>query len=424
MKFDKKIAIIGSGISGLSAAYFLSKNFAVKIFEKNNYIGGHSNTVDINYSGKKIAVDTGFIVFNHQTYPNLTPFFHLLDVAYEKSNMSFAIKVDNGKIEYAGTNIGTVFAQFKNIFNPQFLRMLRDILLFNKEAENILQRSFDSNYSLKNLLDDLGVKDYFRQYYLLPMSGAIWSCPLETMLSYPAQSFVRFFKNHGLLSVANQPQWFSVSGGSKEYVKKIIAKVGAEKFLINNAATSVKRLGDKVLVKSQQIEEEFDYVIFATHGDQVLSILQNPTSLEKEILGNFKYQPNLAVLHSDSSLMPNSKKAWASWVYSKNKSDSEDKISITYWMNNLQNIDANYPLFVTLNPNQKIAEDKIFAKFNYEHPIFDSFAVSAQSRINEIQGLDNIYFCGAYQKYGFHEDGISSALNVVNKFGVFAPWQK
>jgi predicted NAD/FAD-binding protein len=420
---QKSIAVIGSGISGLSAAYFLSDKFSVKIFEKNAYLGGHSNTVDVDYDGKKIAVDTGFIVFNHQTYPNLTPFFKLLDVAYEKSNMSFSVKVDGGKLEYAGTNIGTVFSQIKNAFNPKFLRMLLDIMRFNKEAENILQRQFDANYTLRNLLDDLSVKDYFRHYYLLPMSGAIWSCPLEVMLSYPAQSFVRFFKNHGLLTVADQPQWFTVSGGSREYVKKIAAKIGEKNISLNNEVIAVKRSGDKVLVKSKQGEESFDYVFFATHGDQVLSILENPNPQEKSVLSNFKYQPNLAVLHRDSSLMPKSTKAWASWVYSKNKSDLEDKISVTYWMNNLQNIDQKYPLFVTLNPNQKIAEDKIFAQFNYEHPIFDSAAVAAQSRIEQIQGLDRIYFCGAYQKYGFHEDGISSGLKAINALGIFAPWQ-
>ncbi len=420
---SQRIAVIGSGISGLSAAYFLSDKFSVKIFEKNNYLGGHSNTVDVDYFGKKIAVDTGFIVFNHQTYPNLTPFFKLLDVAYEKSNMSFSVKVNNGQLEYAGTNIGTVFAQKKNLLNPKFLLMLRDILRFNNEAEKILQRNFDANYSLKNLLDDLKSGEYFRQYYLLPMSGAIWSCPLETMLAYPAQSFVRFFKNHGLLTVADQPQWFTVSGGSREYVKKIAAKIGQQNISLNDAVESVERLADgKVALKSKNCAEIFDYVFFACHGDQVLQLLKNPSEQEKSILRSFKYQPNLAVLHRDESVMPNSKKAWASWVYAKNNNNG-DGISVTYWMNNLQNIDQKSPLFVTLNPNQKIAEDKIFAKFNYEHPIFDSAAVAAQEKIEQIQGVDRIYFCGAYQKYGFHEDGIASAIKAINKIGIKAPWQ-
>ena len=418
-----KVAIIGSGISGLSSAYFLSDKYQVKIFEKNNYLGGHSNTVEVNYADKKIAVDTGFIVFNHQTYPNLKAFFELMNVAYDKSNMSFAVKIDEGKIEYAGTNLASVFAQFKNAFNPQFLRMLSDIMRFNKKAEEVLARDFDANYALKNLLDDLGVKKYFREFYLLPMSGAIWSCPLETMLAYPAQSFVRFFKNHGLLTVANQPQWYTVSGGSREYVKKIAAKIGADSISLNDEVIAVERLADKVLLRSKKGEEFFDSVLFACHGDQVLSMLKNPTPQEKTVFSNFKYQPNLAVLHRDISLMPKAKKAWASWVYAKNSKSSDQQIAVTYWMNNLQNIDHKYPLFVTLNPSEKIAEDKIFARFNYEHPIFDSLAVKAQEEISDLQGVDKIYFCGAYQKYGFHEDGISSALKAINKLNVFAPWQ-
>ncbi len=418
-----KIAIIGSGISGLSCAYFLSEKYSVKIFEKNNYLGGHSNTVTIDYEGKEISVDTGFIVFNHETYPNLKSFFKLLDVAYEKSNMSFAVKIDNGSLEYAGTNLATVFSQIKNAFNPQFLIMLRDIMRFNKKAINILEQPFNANYTLQNLLDDLGVKKYFREFYLLPMSGAIWSCPLETMLAYPAQSFVAFFKNHGLLTVANQPQWYTVSGGSKEYVKKIADKIGQNSISLNDEVISVERLGEKVCVKSKKGEEFFDFVFFASHGNQVLPLLKNASAAEKEIFSTFKYQQNLAVLHRDSSLMPNAKKAWSSWVYSNNSKNENQQISITYWMNNLQNIDSKYPLFVTLNPSQEIAKEKIFACFNYDHPIFDSQAVSSQARIDEIQGVDKIFFCGAYQKNGFHEDGISSAILAINKLKIFAPWQ-
>jgi len=418
-----KIAVIGSGISGLACAYFLCEKYSVKIFEKNDYLGGHSNTVEVDYDGKKIAVDTGFIVFNHATYPNLKSFFNLMNVAYQKSNMSFAVKIDEGCLEYAGTNLASVFAQIKNIFNPQFLIMLRDIMRFNKKAIDILERQFDPNYTLKNLLDDLAVKKYFRQFYLLPMSGAIWSCPLETMLAYPAQSFVAFFKNHGLLTVADQPQWYTVSGGSKEYVKKIAEKIGQNSISLNDEVTAVERLGDKVLVKSKKGEELFDLVFFASHGNQVLPLLKNASEAEKEVFSAFKYQPNLAVLHRDSSVMPNAKKAWSSWVYSNNSKNEDQQIAITYWMNNLQNIDAKYPLFVTLNPSQEISEDKIFARFNYEHPIFDSQAVAAQSKIESIQGLDKIYFCGAYQKNGFHEDGISSAISAINKLKVFAPWQ-
>ena len=416
------VAIIGSGISGLAATYFLADKYRVKLFEKNDYLGGHSNTVVVDYDGKKIPVDTGFIVFNHQSYPNLKSFFELLSVDYENSNMSFAVKVDHGRFEYAGTNLTTVFAQLKNALNPQFWRMLSDILKFNKTAIKALEKPFDANYSLGNFLDELGVKSYFRQFYLLPMSGAIWSCPLETMLSYPAQSFVRFFKNHGLLTVANQPQWYTVKGGSVEYVKKISAKIG-KSVSLNDAVLAVERCDDGVLVKSQKGEEKFDSVLFACHGDQVLKILKNPTAQEREIFSKFTYQENVAVLHRDCSVMPLSKRAWASWVYSKNLNNSE-AISVTYWMNNLQNIDKNLPLFVTLNPNQEIAEDKIFGKFFYEHPIFDASAVASQERIKEIQGINRLYFCGAYQKYGFHEDGISSAIAAINKMEIRAPWQK
>jgi predicted NAD/FAD-binding protein len=418
----QSIAIIGSGISGLSASYFLADKYNIKLYEKNNYLGGHTNTVEVNYDGTKIAVDTGFIVFNHQTYPNLKAFFKLLNVEYQKSNMSFAAKIDNGLIEYAGTNLATVFTQLKNILNPKFWLMLRDILLFNKKAAEVLKIPFDANYTLLKFLDELRVGKYFREFYLLPMSGAIWSCPLETMLNYPAQSFISFFKNHGLLSTSNQPQWYSVKGGSIEYVKKINAKIN-NIVSLNDEVFELERCSDnKVLVRSKKGEEKFDFALLALHGDHVLKIIKNPHAEEKAIFSNFKYQTNLAILHCDSSVMPNSKKAWASWVYSNN-SKNLNSISVSYWMNNLQNIDKKFPLFVTLNPNQEISSQKIFAKFSYEHPIFDSDAIKAQNLINQIQGIDRFYFCGSYHKYGFHEDGITSALAAINKLKVFAPWQ-
>lgn len=421
----KSIAVIGSGISGLSSAYFLSDQYRVKLFEKNNYLGGHSNTVTVDYDGMNIAVDTGFIVFNHQTYPNLKNFFELMGVECNKSNMSFAVKIDGGKFEYAGTNLRSVFAQLKNALNPLFWLMLKDVIFFNKKAELILDKAFNPSYSLGQFLDELGMRSYFRKFYLLPMSGAIWSCPLETMMNYPAQSFVRFFKNHGLLSVSNQPQWYSVKGGSIEYVKKIANKLG-NSISLDDEVLSVTRSDNGVLVKSKKGEECFDFVLFASHGDQILKILKNPSQKEKEIFSAFSYQRNLAVLHRDSSVMPNAKKAWASWVYSKNEKQDKksNEISVSYWMNNLQNIDKKFPLFVTLNPSENIAEDKIFRRFLYDHPIFNDQAIESQSRIEEIQGFDRIYFCGAYQKYGFHEDGISSAIAAINHLDVWAPWQK
>lgn len=421
----QKIAIIGSGISGLSAAYFLSDKYQVKIFEKHDYLGGHSNTVDVKYGKRKIAVDTGFIVFNKRTYPNLLNFFHLLNVDYEASNMSFAVKINEGSLEYAGTNLASVFAQPKNILNISFLKMLRDILHFNKASLQLLEKKFDAKYNLEKLLKDLGVGDYFINYYLLPMAGAIWSCPTQTMLKYPAQSFLKFFKNHGLLTVQDQPQWYTVSGGSREYVKKIAKKVGSKNIVLNSFVYKVTKNSDETLtVESDEGKETFDKVVIATHPDQSLKMLIDADSRQVDVLSSFKYQKNLAILHKDRSVMPNAKKAWASWVYSKNDDEleSDNPIAVTYWMNNLQNIDSQYPLFVTLNPNTDIKKSDIFDSFIYEHPIFDSAAIKAQKELPNIQGINNIYFCGAYHANGFHEDGISSALRVVKSLGVKIPW--
>jgi len=424
---NQRIAIIGSGISGLVCAHFLNQQHDIKLYEKNDYLGGHSNTVEIDYDGKKIAVDTGFIVFNHQTYPNLKAFFELLDVAYEKSSMSFAVKVAKPRIEYAGTNLNAVFAQRRNIFNPRFLGMLKDIVHFNKSAQNILQQKVGVDYSMHQFLNDLGVGQYFRDYYLLPMASAIWSTPLSKIGDYPALSFVRFFKNHGLLTVNDQPQWYTVSGGSKQYVQKICGQF-ADKISLNNPVKKLhKNIDGKLVVVTKNGEEIFDKVVIASHANQALEMLDNPSPNHQKILGSFQYQKNLAVLHRDSAVMPSNTRAWASWVYSHNNQDNQSStshnLSVSYWMNNLQNIDRAYPLFVTLNPNSQIARQNIFAEFEYQHPIFDAQAVEAQSRIAEIQGQDNIYFCGAYQNFGFHEDGICSGLKVLNQLGIKAPWQ-
>ena len=426
MAKNLRIAIIGSGISGLVCSYFLNKEYEIKLYEKNDYVGGHSNTVEINYDGKKIAVDTGFIVFNHQTYPNLKAFFELLNVACEQSVMSFAVKIGDSKIEYAGTNLKAVFAQKKNLLNPQFIRMLFDILHFNKTASSLLNQEPNLDYSMMNFLQDLKVGKYFREFYLLPMASAIWSTPLNKIHDYPASSFVRFFKNHGLLTVNDQPQWLTVSGGSKQYVKKVCADFN-DKISLNDQVQKIYQNSEKKwVVESLKSTEIFDKIVIASHADQALKFIQNPTNLQKEILNSFTYQKNLAILHKDCAVMPKAKKAWASWVYSHNSSEqnlAKNNLSVSYWMNNLQNINQSYPLFVTLNPNIEIEEKNIFAKFEYDHPIFDAKAVKAQAHINQIQGQDEIYFCGAFQSFGFHEDGISSALRVLNKMKIKAPWQ-
>jgi predicted NAD/FAD-binding protein len=421
-QLPKKIAVIGSGISGLACAYFLSDHYDIKLYEKNDYLGGHSNTAKINYNGCDIAVDTGFIVFNFATYPNLVKFFELLKVEIKKSNMSFAVKIDDSKLEYAGTSLTSLFAQKKNLFNPNFLRMIFDILRFNKKALELLNKDCLPNYTLKNFLDDLRVKKYFQQYYLLPMASAIWSSPLDKIIDYPAQSFVNFFKNHGLLSVTNQPQWYTVAGGSCNYVEKISQKISAQISLNDQVQKIYKNDQGKLVVVSKKSQEVFDKIVIATHSDQALRMLSDPSEIQQEILKNIKYQKNLAILHKDQSVMPKAKKAWASWVYSC-KNNKSDELSVSYWMNNLQGIDEKYPLFVTLNPNQEISKKDIFASYEYEHPIFDSQAILAQNKISQMQGQDQIYFCGAYQAFGFHEDGLNSALKVLNQLKIKAPWQ-
>ncbi len=421
----EKIAVIGSGISGLAAAYLLAQKYDVKIYEKHGHPGGHSNTVHIDYSGKKIAVDTAFMIFNKQAYPNFVKFLEFLKINYKKSDMSFAVTINGGKLEYAGNNIFSVFAQIKNLFDPAFLRMLFDIGNFNKKAQKILNKDFDPSYSLGDLLVDLKVKKYFCDFYLLPISSAIWSCPTKKILQYPAQTFVRSFKNNGLLGAKRKLQWYTVDGGSTQYVKKVTQNFPG-KISLNDFVTVIKKTPNgKLLVQSEKSEEIFDKVVIATHGDQALQMLPDASREQLRVLINFKCQKNLVALHKDSSVMPKAKRAWASWVYSKDFLKgglSSNQLSVTYWMNSLQGINKDYPLFVTLNPPDKINPKDIFATFVYEHPIFDAKAIIAQEGIEKIQGIDGIYFCGAYQKYGFHEDGLVSAMKVAEILGAEIPW--
>ena len=414
-----KIAIIGSGISGMAASWLLNKEHEIDLYEKNNYIGGHSNTAEIDYNGKKIAVDTGFIVFNHQTYPNLKALFERLGVKTKKSNMSFSASIDEGKIEYCGQSLASVFCQKKNIFNYKFLLMIRDILKFNKNAHKILES--DENLSLEQFLGELKMGNYFQKFYLLPMSAAIWSCPLEVIKKYPAKSLVRFFLNHGLLKVVNQPQWYSVDGGSREYVK-LLCQDFRDRIFLNSKIEKIKKLPDGKLEVAGKI---YDKVVLACHSNQALEMINEFRDESKNLLQKIKYQKNIATLHCDQNLMPKNKKAWASWNYLSSCKDKQNQgLALTYWMNLLQGIDENYPLFVSLNSSHKIDKNKIFAQFEYEHPIFDQAAIEAQKEFEKIQGLENLYFCGAYLRYGFHEDGLLSAINVASKLGVEMPWNK
>ncbi len=417
-----KIAIIGSGISGLGAAYMLHNHYDITVFEKNNYIGGHSRTVIAKTPDNDVPVDTGFIVFNKKNYPLLTALFEHLNVPVKETDMSFGADIAQGWLEY-GTyhKLGGIFAQKKNMLRPYYLKMLADIMRFNKEAPEYLRQG--TELSLGELLDEMKLGTWFRDYYLLAMGAAIWSTPTTKMTDFPAQTFLRFFDNHGLLTVNDHPQWYTVIGGSKEYVKRITAPY-KDNIKYNRAVKSVSRSDEGVTVKDIHTNDHiFDQVIFACHSDQAMAMLSDPSSQEKEIIGAIKYQPNDMVLHSDLSFMPKAKKAWSSWVYqSEDKTDSSGNVSLSYWMNNLQPLNTTTPVIITLNPAREPDPALVYDRYNFEHPVFDQKAIEAQSKIDNIQGTNNTWYCGAWQRYGFHEDGLLSAVNVVRKMGIEPEW--
>lgn len=413
-----KIAIIGTGISGLGAAYLLAPHHDVTVYEKNAYIGGHSRTISISVEGKQVPVDTGFIVFNNWNYPNLLGLFKSIDIPYQNSNMSFGVSIDNGWLEYAS---GNMFAG-RNIARPAYWGMLNDILRFNKQALAYIEK--DTNITLRQCLDDLGMGEWFRRYYLLAMGAAIWSCPIETIMQFPAKTFLQFFKNHGLLSVNNRPQWYTVSGGSQEYVKRLMQSF-QDKIRLNCGVETVSHKDGRIYVlDSQGGEEIYDHVIFACHADEALKMIDNPNEEEKSVIGAFSYQDNKIIVHRDTSFMPRNKKCWSSWVYlSEAREDKKDTVALSYWMNNLQNLGTDVPILVTLNPGRRPQEDLIFDEHVFSHPVFDVKAIKAQQNIHRVQGKRGLWFCGAYQRYGFHEDGLLSAVNVVKDLGVNIPWE-
>lgn len=414
-----KIAIIGTGISGLSAAYMLCGTHDITVFEQNNYCGGHSRTIDIDAGReKKQPVDSGFIVFNDRSYPLLLALFKHLNVPYEKSDMSFGVSIKQGWLEYSSKNM---FTQMANFLRPAYWKMLFDILKFNRKAERYIQK--DSSITLGQCLDELKMGEWFKNYYLLAMGAAIWSTPLMRMLDFPAKSYIGFFKNHGLLTVNNHPQWYTVTGGSRSYVEKLKAPF-ADKILKDAKVRCVRQKGAGYeLVYGNGESQDFDQVVFACHADEAIEIIENPSADENDILGCFKYQDNSVVVHGDESFMPKRKGAWASWVYlSDDVKDEQPAVSLSYWMNNLQNFESEKPAIITLNPQRRPKEDLIQDDHVFAHPVFDQKAIDAQARISEIQGVRGLWFCGAYQRYGFHEDGLLSAVNMVKKMGVDVPW--
>ncbi len=418
-----KIAVIGAGISGLGAAYLLHTRHDVRLYEKNAYLGGHSRTVEIPQpqDDAHIPVDTGFIVFNKRNYPLLTALFDKIGVPYVKSSMSFGVSIDGGFLEYGTESLFNLFAQKKNLVRSAFWRMLYDILRFNRRAPRYL--TGDASLTLGEYLDSIKAGKWFRNYYLLAMGGAIWSTPVSGMLDFPAKPFIRFFNNHGLLSVNNQPQWYSVKGGSREYIARITATFDP-KTITGRGATRVVRSPKSVTVyDSAGQAEEYDAVVFACHADEALELLEAPTAQEKKIIGSFSYQKNTVVLHRDTSFMPKNKKCWSSWVYlCDGRQDGRQKIALSYWMNNLQELETQEPVIVTMNPDVMPEQDKIFDVHEFTHPVFDQLAAVAQNRIHELQGENRTWYCGAYQRYGFHEDGLWSAVHMAEQMGVKRQW--
>ena len=416
----QKIAIIGSGISGMAAAYMLHPYHDITVFEKNNYIGGHSRTITVTEQQKAVAVDTGFIVYNERNYPLLVGLFKHLGVETIKSDMSFGASIDNGFLEYGSKSI---FAQLKNLWRPYFWGMLKDILFFNKSAERYVLENPD--LTLAQLLDKMQMGEWFRLYYLQAMGAAIWSCSVDTILKYPAEVYIRFFKNHGLLTINDHPQWYTVKGGSKNYVDKITAPY-RDKVKLNTAIVSIKRTADHVELLDQAGQVYyFDQVILAGHADESLSLLTDPSADEKAILSAFTFQSNDLIVHTDDSFMPRHKKAWASWVYlAEEQKDKNSSVSLSYWMNNLQDLPNDLPLFVTLNAGREPDPAKIYNRHRFMHPVFTREAIEAQKIIPQIQGKNRTYFCGAWQRYGFHEDGLLSAVQVAHYFNITPPWIK
>ena len=408
-----KIAVIGSGISGLSSAYYLSKKHKVDLFEKQDRFGGHSYTLDVKLNEKeKVAVDAGFMVFNKITYPNLINFFKENDIEIEKSDMSFSVSVKGTNIEYCGKGLNGIFSNRGNLLNLKFVKMFFEIINFYKRCEKLNSNNLEK-ITLGEYLTKIGKSKYFIDYHIIPMVSAIWSMPPFEASQMPLTFFLSFFKNHGLFKLKDRPQWYTVKNRSKTYVDKILSKVSGEYFK-NYEINKIIRdnNGVKVYYGSENEFFNYDKVVLASHADESLKIISDITNKEREILSNFKYKPNKAVIHSDENLMPLNKNAWCSWNSSLNP-DNKEQSSVTYWLNQLQNLKTDKNIFLTINPFVEIASDKIYHKIDFTHPYYDEKALQNQSNLKTIQNKNNTLFAGSYFGYGFHEDGIKSSIEML-----------
>jgi len=418
-----RIAVVGTGISGLSAAWLLSQRHEVTVYERSDRVGGHSHTVLVWVGAPTIPVDTGFIVYNRKTYPNLTALFALLGVPTEISDMSFAASLDDGAFEYSGTGLRGLFAQRRNLFRPRFWSMPADLIRFYREAKREVNGLKDEGMSLGEYLVTAGYGTAFRNDHILPMASAIWSSLPADILAYPAAAFVRFHDNHGLMQFRGRPVWETVAGGSRSYVERLTCSFEGS-IRCDRAVVNVRRSADgTVITDSKGATDRYDHVILATHADQALAALADPTPRERELLGTFRYSRNLAAMHSDESFMPKRRAAWSSWNYMGSGNPARDGVCVTYWMNRLQKLATDTPLFVTLNPPRPPRAGTLLHSEVYEHPIFDTAAIAAQRRLWSLQGVQNTWFCGAYFGAGFHEDGLQAGLAVAEQLGgLRRPW--
>ena len=423
MNGKQRIAVVGAGISGLASAWLLGRQHDVTLFEAGQYLGGHTNTVDVTIDGITHPVDTGFLVFNEKTYPNLIAMFALLGVDSVETEMSFAVSLENPDLEWAGSNLATVFGQKRNLVRRRFWSMLSDILRFNRESTAWLATHPDQQRSLRDFLSEGRYSSAFSDWYLLPMAAAIWSCPTGQMLDMPLATFIRFCQNHGLLQVFDRPLWRTVRGGGREYVRKIAEQL--QDIRLACPVSAVTREAAGLRVTHAGGSEHFDQVVMACHSDQSLAILGfSATDGQREVLSAIRYQPNRALLHTDRALLPRDEKLWSAWNYFAGSGEpGEQPVGVSYLINKLQPLPFKAPVVVTLNPAREPDPAKLITAFEYAHPIFDGPAIDAQRRLAAVQGENGIWLAGAWGSYGFHEDGLKSALRVVNGLGILAPWQ-